>query len=160
MGVGLKGFLKMTLLLELSKEPQSGYQLIALIKEKTNGGWIPSKGAIYPTLRNLEEGGFIRANSIGARSKKTYSTTARGRKFLADAKKHRSFMSKQFSIVKGLILDDIEEEEGESGKLTFEICNAVLQLADDQKDDASRILDDCLSRLQKLPQKSGVRRLK
>jgi DNA-binding PadR family transcriptional regulator len=144
---GLKGFLKMYTLQSLSKEPHSGYELIAKIKEKTNGDWIPSKGAVYPILSSLEKEGLIRVKSIGPRSKRVYQATPTGRKLIQEMRKHRREMDKHMVNLRNLVLEDIGEKEGRLGQLTFEIRTAVVQLDDSNRQEATAILSECLSKL-------------
>jgi DNA-binding PadR family transcriptional regulator len=153
MNMGIKGFLRIVLIHELSKEPQSGYQLIASIEKKTGGAWIPSKGAIYPALKNLEEEGLIRVSSTGVRYKRIYSLTKKGRKFFSELRKQQRCMSKVFSIAKGLILEHVAEDEGEASMLTMGVRAAVMELEEGQENKAVDILADCLKKLQNLPRK-------
>ncbi|MFH1055586.1 MAG: PadR family transcriptional regulator [Candidatus Altiarchaeota archaeon] len=149
-GSGLKGFLKMHILHTLAKRPQSGYEIIAEIKEKTEGGWIPSKGAVYPVLSSLEREGLIRVKSVGARSKRIYHVTVDGLKIIGDMRKHMQDMNKHIGMVHNLILVEIEENEGEIGRLAFDIRSTTLQLEGRQKQATAKILSECLSKLQKL----------
>ena len=36
-----------------------GYQLMQAIAERTEGRWTPSPGAVYPSLRQLEDDGLV-----------------------------------------------------------------------------------------------------
>ncbi len=54
-----------------------GYQLMQTIADRTNGGWRPSAGAIYPTLQQLEDEGLVHTTAEGGR--KLVTLTAAGR---------------------------------------------------------------------------------
>jgi DNA-binding PadR family transcriptional regulator len=61
----------------LAERPMHGYEVIHEITERSNGAWKPSPGAIYPTLKALEEHEIV--TSEEADGKRTFSLTAEGR---------------------------------------------------------------------------------
>jgi len=67
-----RGILSIYILHSIKKKPKTGYDLIAEIKDKTEGTWDPSKGTIYPILKHLEEDNLISVKEIGLRSKKIF----------------------------------------------------------------------------------------
>ena len=76
------GDLRYVLLQLIAEKPRHGYELIKAIEEKFGGMYSPSPGVIYPTLTLLEELGYLRAESGGG-TKKLYSMTEEGEKFLS-----------------------------------------------------------------------------
>ena len=58
-----------------------GYSLADRIAERTDGGWRPGAGAIYPALQTLVEKGWARSSLDGRR--RVYAITRSGRTFLA-----------------------------------------------------------------------------
>jgi DNA-binding PadR family transcriptional regulator len=60
--------------------PIYGYSLADRIAERTDGGWRPGAGAIYPALQSLVERGLARSAKDGRR--RVYSITRAGRAFL------------------------------------------------------------------------------
>jgi len=54
-----KGYIRIAVLILLSKKPYYGYEIMREIKERTMGFWRPTAGGIYPILQNLEESGYI-----------------------------------------------------------------------------------------------------
>lgn len=69
-----------------------GYGLSERIAERTEGAWRPGAGAVYPSLRRLEELGLARSR-IGGR-RRLYAITPPGRAFLASLRaRHRSVRS-------------------------------------------------------------------
>jgi DNA-binding PadR family transcriptional regulator len=74
------GDVKLVVLKLLAEQPSYGYQLIKSMEERLSGGYSPSAGVIYPTLRLLEEEGLT--TSATENNKKVYSVTAEGLAFL------------------------------------------------------------------------------
>jgi DNA-binding PadR family transcriptional regulator len=65
----------------MEREPSVyGYLLAERISERTDGGWRPGAGAIYPALRSLVTRRFARATLDGRR--RVYAITPEGRQFL------------------------------------------------------------------------------
>ena len=86
------GDLKLVLLKLLAEQPSYGYQLIKSLEERLGGGYVPSAGAIYPTLTLLEEEGS--ATSVTENNKKVYSITPQG---LETLKANESHLEELFS---------------------------------------------------------------
>lgn len=73
------------LVLEAIKEtPRHGYEIMAVIEDRSGGSYRPSPGVIYPTLQLLEELGHVRVSERD--SKKVYAITAAGSR---DLEEHR-----------------------------------------------------------------------
>ncbi|MBW1805135.1 MAG: PadR family transcriptional regulator [Deltaproteobacteria bacterium] len=75
-----KGDLKYIILDLINDKHRYGYEIIQVIQERSHGFYTPSPGTVYPTLQMLEEMGHISADQQD--SKKVYSITDGGRKFL------------------------------------------------------------------------------
>ena len=105
-----KGILTMYILYSLQKKPKSGYEIISEIKEKTEETWVPSKGTIYPLLRQLENGGLIKVKITEKRSKNIFKVTPKGKKMILNTKKQGESMMKKFMKYRNLIIDMIEED--------------------------------------------------
>ena len=43
-------------------EPINGYQVIQEIAERSNEGWRPSPGSVYPTIQQLQDEGLVEAD--------------------------------------------------------------------------------------------------
>jgi DNA-binding PadR family transcriptional regulator len=71
------GDLRLLLLALIERQPRHGYELIRSIAELFAGVYTPSAGAVYPTLAQLQQHGWIEADSDGGR--KRYSITVAGR---------------------------------------------------------------------------------
>ena len=77
-----KGELKYVILDLIKDKPSHGYEIIRRLEERSHGFYIPSPGAVYPTLQLLEEMGYIEAKQQD--EKKVYTITDEGRKFLSE----------------------------------------------------------------------------
>jgi len=143
-----RGILTIYLLHSLKKKPKSGYELISEIKEKTEKAWAPSKGTIYPLLKQLEQEGLIKVKSTDKRSKNIYETTVKGKKMIFNAKKQGEDMMKKFMKFKNLITELIEEES-EVHSTMMHIQNSVCMSPPEKKYIVIKILRRCASDLQK-----------
>ena len=76
-----RGDVRAAVLALLAESPMHGYQIIHEIEERTNGGWKPSPGSVYPTLQLLADEGLITSTEAGGR--KTYALTETGREAAA-----------------------------------------------------------------------------
>jgi DNA-binding PadR family transcriptional regulator len=54
-----KGYIRMGVLILLSKKPSHGYEIMKQINNRTKGFWQPTAGGVYPILRDLEKSGYI-----------------------------------------------------------------------------------------------------
>jgi DNA-binding PadR family transcriptional regulator len=76
-----KGELKYVILDLIKDKPSHGYEIIRRLEERSHGCYIPSPGAVYPTLQLLEEMGYIEVTHQNG--KKVYTITDEGMKFLS-----------------------------------------------------------------------------
>jgi len=92
-----KGYIRIAVLVLLSKKPYHGYEIMREIKERTMGFWRPTAGGIYPILQNLEKSGYIEGEWLfqKKRKRKTYRITEEGKLVLkrALAKENQIFNS-------------------------------------------------------------------
>lgn len=77
-----KGNVRAAILVLLAEEPRNGYQIIQEIAERSQGGWKPSPGAVYPALQQLTDEGLVRADETEGR--KTFQLTEAGRAYVND----------------------------------------------------------------------------
>ena len=75
-----RGDVRTAVLMLVAEEPMHGYQLMQAITERTGGSWSPSPGAIYPTINQLEDEGFVRVTADAGR--KLVTLTDAGREHL------------------------------------------------------------------------------
>jgi DNA-binding PadR family transcriptional regulator len=143
-----KGIITTYLLFSLQKKPKSGYELISEIKEKTEESGVPSKGTIYPLLKQLEKGGLIKLKTTEKRSKNIFEITPKGKKMILNAKKQGENMMKKFMKFRNLIIDMIEEDS-EVLSTMMQIQNSVFMSSKGKKNKVIKTLRRCASDLQK-----------
>ena len=61
--------------------PAHGYDIARAVERTTKGCCSPSEGALYPTLKEFEQGGYLTyaAETVSGRERKVYTLTERGR---------------------------------------------------------------------------------
>lgn len=79
---GSQSLLQLYMLKSFGEGRKSGYDMMREIKGKTDGKWVPSKGAVYPLIARLEKGGLLKVVESGPRGVKKYSLTPAGKKEL------------------------------------------------------------------------------
>ena len=79
------GLIRLHILYHAAKEPVFG---LGVIEELARHGYKLSAGTLYPLLHGLERNGYLRSTEerTGARSRRIYRATPRGRKALRAAK--------------------------------------------------------------------------
>ena len=75
-----RGDVRAAIMALLSEEPRNGYQIIQEIAERSEGGWKPSPGAVYPALQQLTDEGLVVAEENEGR--KTFRLTDSGRAYI------------------------------------------------------------------------------
>jgi len=125
-----RGDIKFHLLEILKETPRHGYEIISEL-EKQSGGYRPSPGSVYPTLQMLEEAGYLTSEQID--SKKVYTITAEGLKFLEERGETRfeadPKMAQAHEIRKSLmklgaaVMDGARDGDEETLKRINEIVN-------------------------------------
>lgn len=77
----VRGLLPLYVLQLVAKAPAHGTGIARTIGEMTHGGWTPSPGSLYPTLRRLERDGLVRGRWArgSAAPRRVYEITPAGR---------------------------------------------------------------------------------
>jgi PadR family transcriptional regulator PadR len=72
---------KFFILRALHDGPAHGYDIARAVERTTSGCCSPSEGALYPALREFEEGGYVtsEAKVVSGRQRKVYTLTEKGR---------------------------------------------------------------------------------
>lgn len=80
------GLIKMSLskffiLCVLNGRSMHGYDIAKAVESTTQGCCSPTAGALYPVLREFEQGGYVTVETtvVGGRQRKTYTITDKGR---------------------------------------------------------------------------------
>ena len=145
-----QGILSIYILHSVKEEPKTGYDVIAEIKEKTEGIWTPSKGTIYPLLKHLKEEKLISIKQIGSRSKQIFMITNEGKKTLSNAKKHGRQMEENFLKFRKLISEIGEFKNEEIVELLYNIRMLSISKSKIKEDEVRNILDNCVNDLKKI----------
>ena len=145
-----RGILSIYILHSIKKKPKTGYDLIAEIKDKTEGTWDPSKGTIYPILKHLEEDNLISVKEIGLRSKKIFMITGEGKKTLLNVKKHGRHMEENFLKFRKLISEIVGFKHGEIAEFFHNIRVLSVSKSKMKNDEVKNILDKCVNDLKNI----------
>ena len=78
-----KGYMRVALLILLSRKPRHDYEMMKEVEDRTEGFWKPTAGGVYPTLQSLEKAGYIKGEwGVQKRRRKIYRITEEGRLIL------------------------------------------------------------------------------
>jgi DNA-binding PadR family transcriptional regulator len=94
-----KGYIRIAVLVLLSKKPYHGYEIMKAVGERTMGFWRPTAGGVYPRLRDLEKAGYVKGewDVQTKRKRKIYKITEAGRAVLERALAKESQLSASVS---------------------------------------------------------------
>jgi len=145
-----RGLLALFIMHTLSTRPGTGYDLLKEIEEKTGGQWVPSKGTLYPVLKQLEEERLIELSETGARSKNIYVLTPKGKKALAHIKEHRRGPGEKLVIYQNLLAEIFGQEKMVLIGLGMEIHALIHELPPEKEHDAITVMEECITRLKNI----------
>ena len=146
-GMGIVGLYILT---ALKKKPQSGYDLLKDISEKTGGKWIPSKGTLYPIIKHMEENSLIKINKLGKRSKKTFELTKKGKEMLTIVHKFHSGTREKMMTFRNLLTEIFGEHIASYGESMLDIKELAFAIDPSKKNKVIKTLKKCVSELKKL----------
>ncbi|MCA5894462.1 PadR family transcriptional regulator [Isoptericola sp. NEAU-Y5] len=72
-----RGEIRAAILLLLTEQPMHGYQVITELADRTDGGWRPSPGAVYPAISQLQDEGLVAVAEDGGRRLATLTDAGR-----------------------------------------------------------------------------------
>jgi DNA-binding PadR family transcriptional regulator len=139
-----RGDVRVAILAVLADEPLNGYQIIQQIADRTDGGWRPSPGSVYPTISQLEDEGLIESDD--ERGRRTLRLSEAGREYLAT---HEDEVAGVFAPFEGERRRPRDREQGEADFTSLKpelgrVMNAVWQIittgTDEQRRDAIGVL--------------------
>jgi DNA-binding PadR family transcriptional regulator len=85
---GRRGDVRKAVLSLLAEQPMNGYQVITAIAERSDGGWQPGPGSVYPAMYALREEGLIDQADSGSDAasgrRKVHELTDEGRAYVAE----------------------------------------------------------------------------
>ncbi|WP_155334856.1 PadR family transcriptional regulator [Acrocarpospora corrugata] len=124
-----RGDVRAAILALLAEEPRNGYQIIQEIAERSQGGWKPSPGAVYPALQQLTDEGLVLAQEIDGR--KTFRLTEAGQAYIAE---HAHEVRAPWEEM----TPDIGEDVHELFDLSRQAASALFQIAQGGSDSQIR----------------------
>ncbi|WP_211589867.1 PadR family transcriptional regulator [Microbispora sp. H11081] len=140
-----RGDVRAAILALLAEEPRNGYQIIQEIAERSQGGWKPSPGAVYPALQQLTDEGLVRAEETEGR--KTFQLTEAGRAYVAE---HGDEVRAPWEEMTPDIGDDVHE----LFDLSRQAASALFQIAhsgsEGQVGQAKQVLTETRRRLYRI----------
>ena len=145
-----RGILTLYILHSLKNKPKSGYEILKEIEEKTKGKWTPSKGTLYPLLKQLEQEGLIKTSRVDKRSKNIFELTGDGENILKQMRKYKEESRKKFLLFRDLFIDILGKDESEIEKILFEIRDIAHKKSHKNKEKTKKILEKCLSELRRV----------
>jgi DNA-binding PadR family transcriptional regulator len=107
-----KGLLRYYILHKIAQKPIHGYEIIQDIDSKTEGGWRPGAGSLYPILKKLVSEGLIiaEAEPSGEATRRVYRITPKGVESLAHAKEMFVNFQQRFGSLRRLFIELIDPE--------------------------------------------------
>ncbi len=142
--------LALLILHSIEQEPKSGYDLLKEFADKTENTWIPSKGTVYPILKQLEEEKLIEVYKTEKRSKKVFRPTEEGRRLLIAHKRNRQEMHKKMRVFRKMFMELFGEDSNELRDLLFDIRESIETLPSDRENEAAIILSRCREDLKRI----------
>ena len=101
----ISGSTTMLLLKLLEEKDMYGYEMIEVLRERSQNVFELKAGTLYPLLHNLEEKGLLTVyeREAGNKVRKYYSITKNGKKTLDEEKGEWELYSKAVASVLGMI---------------------------------------------------------
>ena len=101
----IKGATETAVLAVLALEPAHGYQLIRLLKHRSEGIFEFGEGTLYPLLYKLEARGWIKGDwetAVGQRRRRVYRLTPPGRRQLEERNQQWAQLSRGMALILGV----------------------------------------------------------
>ena len=95
----------------LSKDQETGYSIMRMIEDKTEGAWRPGPGTVYPLLRSLVKEGLLERVGLGNTGTTVkYSVTKKGRQELEEMQRTLASAGKRERVMIRLFADLLPAE--------------------------------------------------
>jgi len=135
----------------LDKNEKSGYDILREIEKLTNGAWVPSKGTLYPLLRQLETEGLIAPapEKSGARARTGFMLTRTGRDTLKRIRAHSKEHHRKTDQYRHLITAIFGDWHSPGMGVLFEIRTLLNEMPEEKEREALKILRRCRDELKK-----------
>jgi DNA-binding PadR family transcriptional regulator len=126
-------------------EPVNGYQVIQQITERSNGGWRPSPGSVYPTISQLEDEGLVETDDT--RGRRSLRLTTTGETYVAEHADELAAVWVPFQQERTAEGDAFADIKPEIGQVMGAVWQVMTTGSDQQRAAAAEILADTRRRL-------------
>ena len=148
-----KGYIRIAVLILLSKKPYHGYEIMREIKERTMGFWRPTAGGIYPILRNLEDSRYIEGkwDLQKKRKRKIYRITQAGKQVLERSLAKESQIANSMSgLFTEFMKDVLDVEKPFSMPRIPNLFSVFLEERKEKPEDTMNVLESKRKQIEKM----------
>ena len=148
-----KGYIRIAVLILLSKKPYHGYEIMREIKERTMGFWRPTAGGIYPILRNLEDSRYIegRWDLQKKRKRKIFRITEAGKQVLERSLAKESQIANSMSgLFTEFMKDVLDVEKPVSMSRLPNLFSVFLEERKEKPEDTMNVLESKRKQIEKM----------
>jgi len=148
-----KGYIRIAVLILLSKKPHHGYEIMREIKERTMGFWRPTAGGIYPILRNLEDSKYIEGkwDLQKKRKRKIFRITEAGKQVLKRSLAKESQIANSMSgLFTEFMKDVLDLEKPVSMPRIPNLFSVFLEERKEKPEDTMNVLDSKRKQIERM----------
>jgi DNA-binding PadR family transcriptional regulator len=148
-----KGYIRIAVLILLSKKPYHGYEIMREIKERTMGFWRPTAGGIYPILRNLEDSKYIEGKWAlqKKRKRKIFRITEAGKQVLKRSLAKESQIANSMSgLFTEFMKDVLDLEKPVSMPRIPNLFSVFLEERKEKPEDTMNVLDSKRKQIERM----------
>ena len=148
-----KGYIRIAVLILLSKKPHHGYEIMREIKERTMGFWRPTAGGIYPILRNLEDSRYIEGkwDLQKKRKRKIFRITQAGKQVLQRSLAKESQIANSMSgLFTEFMKDVLDVEKPFSMPRIPNLFSVFLEERKEKPEDTMNVLESKRKQIEKM----------
>lgn len=128
-----------------TSEPVNGYQVIQQITERSDGGWRPSPGSVYPTISQLEDEGLLQ--TVDQAGRRSLELTATGETYVAEHADELAAVWVPFQEERTREGDAFADIKPEIGQVMGAVWQVMTTGSDQQRAAAAEILAETRRRL-------------
>ena len=126
-------------------EPVNGYQVIQQITERSNSGWRPSPGSVYPTISQLEDEGLLQ--TVDQNGRRSLELTTTGETYVAEHADELAAVWVPFQEERTAEGDAFADIKPEIGQVMGAVWQVMTTGSDQQRAAAAEILAETRRRL-------------
>lgn len=148
-----KGYIRIAVLILLSKKPHHGYEIMREINERTMGFWRPTAGGIYPILRNLEDSRYIEGkwDLQKKRKRKIFRITQAGKQVLERSLAKESQIANSMSgLFTEFMKDVLDVEKPFSMPRIPNLFSVFLEERKEKPEDTMNVLESKRKQIEKM----------